>query len=540
MWRKGNIFPIWDKEHEYFQYRKQPHTAEEDRMWKEAGFNNQSYTGKMYGYPNRMPDYVYEIADQLNLSDCGYNFYRMDRADLMPPHKDHFNTYVENFDVKPKDVLRAVIFLEDSKEGHYFSIGNRDYTFWKAGDYFIWDQSEEHAAGNYGLDPRYTLQITGINRDRKYEDQYRQGLFWKNFDVEPNNLGFIGHQIEINYRFLKDLRDPFFVFTGVGDINFPFIPDDDFTIYLYEPLTFYVPGIKPNMGFYHEPTPDQYDILRALELDSIEKIQLNQNITVKCCDYKVAEHLGKRYPTLNLECDDIFVRSLSHHAHNCKAYVKRQKKFICPNWRYTQHRHLVMNFLANKDGNYSWHFNMKGNLDGDVWVDYTQLDEHIRNQVVEGEKLLRKNEYSLDKTDATIGYEREGNTAWPNGHYGITDRFVYNYRQCFVAVVNETRYSQLTGNFSEKLIDAIKCETPFVLVAPPKTLEYVRSLGFATFNKFWDESYDDEIDPMKRMNKILNVLNDINDHENIEELYYNMRGEIAHNLEHVKTLKEYK
>lgn len=542
MWRKGKIVPNWDTEYKFFEYKKQPHTDEEDRQWKDAGYFHQSYTGKMYAYPNKMPAYVYEIADLLDLSDCGYTFYRMDRVDLMPPHKDHFNTYCEKFDVSPKDVLRAVVFLEDSKEGHYFCIDDEEYTNWKAGEYFIWDQSEEHAAGNYGLDPRYTLQITGINRNLKYDSQYCQGLFWKNFNVEPDNLGFIGHQMELNYRFLKDLRDPFFVFTGVGDINFPFVPDDDFTIYLYEPLTFYVPGIKPNMGFYHEPTLDQYDSLRSLELDSIEKIQLNQNITVKCCDYKVAEHLGKRYPTLNLECDDIFVRSISDHAHNVTygeeiIPIERQKKFICPNWRYTQHRHLVMNFLANKDGNYSWHFNMRGNLDGDVWVDYTQLDEHIRSQVVEGEELLRNNEYSLDKTDATIGYEREGNTAWPNGHYGITNKFVYNYRQCFVAVVNETRYSQPTGNLSEKLLDAIKCECPFVLVAPPKTLEYAKKLGFATFSRFWDESYDDEIDPMKRMNKILNLLNDINENQNIEQLYRNMRDELQHNLQNLKRLK---
>jgi len=536
MWRKGKINPNWGKEHKFFEYKKQPHTDEEDRQWKDAGYFHQSYTGKMYAYPNEMPDYVYEIADQLNLSDCGYNFYRMDRADLMPPHKDHFNTYSERFDVSPKDVLRAVIFLEDSKEGHYFCIGGEEFTSWKKGDYFIWDATEDHEAGNYGLDPRYTLQITGMDRDLIYDDQYRQGLFWKNFDM-PNNLGFIGHKMEINYRFLKDITEPMFIFTGVGNIDFPFTPDEDFIIYLYEPLTYYVPGVKRNMGFYHEPTQDQYELLKSYELDCIEKIQGNNNVTVRCCDYKVAEHLSKAYPTLNLECEDIYVKSISPYKH-ITSDVERTKKFICPNWRYTQHRHLVMNFLANKDGNFSWHFNMKGNLDGDVWVDYDQLDEHIRNQVIEGEELLRVNEYSLDKTDATIGYKREGDTAWPNGHYGQTDRFTYKYRQCFVAVVNETRYSQLTGNLSEKLIDAIKCECPFVLVAPPKTLEYAKKLGFATFSRFWDESYDDEIDPMKRMNKILNLLNDINENQNIEQLYRNMRDELQHNLQNLKRLKK--
>jgi len=538
MWRKGNIRVSWDKEHETFQYKKQPHTDEEDRVWKEAGYNNQSYTGKMYGYPNVMPEYVYEIADELNLADCGYNFYRMDRNDLMPPHTDHFQTYINKFEVMPKDILRAVVFLEDSKPGHYFIIGNREYTFWKAGDYFVWDYREEHAAGNFGLDPRYTLQITGVNRDRKYDDQYRQGIFWKNFEGYKNNMGFIGHQTEVHYRFLKDKKDPFFIFTGVGDIDFPFIPDVDFTIYLYEPLTYYNPAVKPNMGFYHEPTMDEYDSLMATELDSIVKIQLGNKITVRCCDYDAAKHLGERYPTLDFICDDIYVKSRSHYPYDIDVITPRSKKFICPNWRYTQHRHMIMNFLADKSGNYSWYFNMESNLDGDTWVDYSQLDDHIREQVIRGEEILKTEEYCLDKdSSTTINFRRHGNTEWPPGHYGITDRYVQKYRECFVAVVNETRYSQLTGNISEKLLDAIKCDCPFVLVAPPKTLEYVKSLGFLTFSDYWDESYDDEVDPMKRMNMILNVLNDINEHHNLEKLWLDMRPILEYNKGVLVSLK---
>lgn len=529
MWRKGSLGDRWDLEHRDFNYVKQPHTPEEDKMWKEAGYEGQSYTGKMYAYPNEMPNYVYYIAAQLGLTMCGYNFYRMDGGDLMPPHKDHFESYMKFSGEKKEDILRYVLFLEDSKHGHYFKVGDQLIGHWEKGDWVAFDAEEWHEAGNLGDEPRYTLQITGVDRNKKYKTkgEYRQGLFWRNFESVDDNYGFIGYYLEESYRFLKDVRDPHFVFTGVGDIQFPFQPDTDFTIYLYEPLTFYIPGKEKNMGFYHEPCPEEYDSLMAIELDSILDVQDNNKITVKCCDYDVAKYFGKKYPTLNLECDDIFIKSLTGPGHVAKQDngdpIRRYKKFICPNWRYTKHRHMIMSYLADKVGNFSWYFNVDSELkDSGGWVDYSKLDSQLKEQVLSGEKKLRKVQFSLDKEDSVVNCSYDENTYWPNGHYGITKKYIQKYRECFIAVVNETRFSQETANISEKVIDAIHCETPFILVAPPKSLQYMRELGFKTFEDFWDESYDLEEDPMKRMNKILQLLDYLNEHDDLEGLYNSM------------------
>ena len=54
-----------------------------------------------------------------------------------------------------------------------------------------------------------------------------------------------------------------------------------------------------------------------------------------------------------------------------------------------------------------------------------------------------------------------------------------------------------------------KCFTagqPFVMVAKPYTLQYLRKLGFQTFDKWWDESYDLELDDDKRMTMIEDVI----------------------------------
>ena len=48
------------------------------------------------------------------------------------------------------------------------------------------------------------------------------------------------------------------------------------------------------------------------------------------------------------------------------------------------------------------------------------------------------------------------------------------YKNSFCEVVCETRFAQPTGNFSEKTIRPMHFHRPFVLVAPPHTLKYLK------------------------------------------------------------------
>ena len=80
--------------------------------------------------------------------------------------------------------------------------------------------------------------------------------------------------------------------------------------------------------------------------------------------------------------------------------------------------------------------------------------------------------------------------------------FYNSLLESFVGIVTETRFAQPTGNFSEKTIHTIHCKRPFVLVAPPFTLQYMHKLGYKTFDKWWSEDYDTTTDHFKRMEKI--------------------------------------
>ena len=79
------------------------------------------------------------------------------------------------------------------------------------------------------------------------------------------------------------------------------------------------------------------------------------------------------------------------------------------------------------------------------------------------------------------------------------------YQKCFVQLVTETVFDYPTPFVSEKTFKCIANKRPFVIIGSANSLKYLRSLGFKTFEGFWDESYDAEDDVNKRISKILSV-----------------------------------
>jgi|SRR6056300_445623 len=161
MWHKGYLPKIWGEGYKSFDYVRQPITGAESTTWRKQGYTHNTTTGKMYDSRNPMPDWTTGVANLINLKNPGFVFYRMDTLDIMPEHVDHFTTYCKVFNQDRKNVRRAIVFLEDWKPGHYFQIDNSAIVNYKAGEYVLWHPDVPHAASNIGIEPRYTLQITG-------------------------------------------------------------------------------------------------------------------------------------------------------------------------------------------------------------------------------------------------------------------------------------------------------------------------------------------------------------------------------------------
>jgi hypothetical protein len=103
-----------------------------------------------------------------------------------------------------------------------------------------------------------------------------------------------------------------------------------------------------------------------------------------------------------------------------------------------------------------------------------------------------------------------------------------------IYVPTETVYFGRRLHITEKTFRAIALEMPFVLVEPAGSLEYMRSYGFRTFGDVIDESYDEETDDIKRIERVTDLLKSINDmsvHER-QQLHRAMLPAVEHNYQH--------
>ena len=78
-----------------------------------------------------------------------------------------------------------------------------------------------------------------------------------------------------------------------------------------------------------------------------------------------------------------------------------------------------------------------------------------------------------------------------------------------IYVPTETVYFGRRTHITEKTFKAIALEMPFALVAPAGSLEYLREYGFKTFADVFDESYDQETDDIRRIERVSQLLKDL-------------------------------
>jgi hypothetical protein len=369
--------------------------------------------------------------------------------------------------------------------------------------------------------------------------------------------------------FMKQVRNssglaphvPVFVYMGNGELtglkNISHSIDDisimnnlGLHFFLYEPICSRKEQYHHNRGFYSEfPFETNVQEMRADELESIkEYITRNglKKVIVNTCDYKAAHYHPHYTKMMKLVTNDLFLKNYS--LFESFPNNKFTKKFICVNWRYTKHRHLITAFLSTVSSNYSWYFNCNNQaFSHDLFFplhQWKKTNKELYDQLNSGLEILNYHSPVCLDIKAKASVEITDNTA---SHYPVTDDYtIYEtpainnprlnplenfYNDSFCDVINETRFAQHCGNYSEKLYQAIRYKRPFILVAPPHTIEYAKRMGFKTFSDFWDESYDQETNHEKRIIKILNLINYINSKSinELREIYNQMQEVLDHN-----------
>ena len=317
-------------------------------------------------------------------------------------------------------------------------------------------------------------------------------------------------------------------------------------IYLEEPLASY----HIQQGYYKKQFHGEFignenpSDLRAKELDSIlSLINTNglSNVNVYTCDYNVEKNYPYYTTKMNLITEDRFVKKL-FKPYIINGYTKDifKKKFINLNWRYTVHRHVVASYLYNKDSYISWpHKKSVKFLKDSAWFDDWKAIDN--STVLDQSQTLFDNSPIIidipikqtDPDDEKSHYPQNPVTPTGRGSVRHENSILREmYKHVFMAIVNESRFAQPTGNFSEKTLQPILYKKPFIVVAPPYTLKYLKEeYGFKTFDKYWDESYDTEEIHTERLNKIFKIIDEIQNTSMAElsKIYKDMQGIINHN-----------
>ena len=68
-------------------------------------------------------------------------------------------------------------------------------------------------------------------------------------------------------------------------------------------------------------------------------------------------------------------------------------------------------------------------------------------------------------------------------------------------VVSETVFYHNKLHLTEKIFKPIVSKQPFMLLAAPGNLKYLKSYGFKTFDHLWSEDYDNEVHDEQRYEK---------------------------------------
>lgn len=106
------------------------------------------------------------------------------------------------------------------------------------------------------------------------------------------------------------------------------------------------------------------------------------------------------------------------------------------------------------------------------------------------------------------------------------------YRTGSIALVTETLFYCNMPYFSEKVLQAMYAGVPFILASTPHSLALLRKAGFRTFGKWWDESYDRELNHTKRLDAILRLVDQLLSLDDLDELIRDMRPVIEYNAQH--------
>lgn len=232
-----------------------------------------------------------------------------------------------------------------------------------------------------------------------------------------------------------------------------------------------------------------YMVAAADVIREYENFVINYNIPKnKQIDIVYTHHVYKRFNHDN---------SLNFFKYD--QTFKKEKKFLSLNRRWHDHRLLLVCLLA-KENLLQHGYTSLGVMPNEVELAQNQLDKIFQdknnfNLIKEGfDKIKNKLPLQIDLVD--LGINQFQTTSLPIDFY---------QKSCFSLVSSTFGFSkkEKSVGFTEKEIKPILARHPFIIHNLPRVLTHLKNMGFLTFEKWFDESYDKEENDWNRLNKIV-------------------------------------
>ena len=204
----------------------------------------------------------------------------------------------------------------------------------------------------------------------------------------------------------------------------------------------------------------------------------------------------------------------------------RLKKFICLNRipRETRYFFMYEMYRRNLLDDFNASLDKVSSVDKIVSYNNNVFLNSIEDKD-DFNKMLSTLPWIVDTTEFNVNHWDTNTTKFPH------DNLIF--------IVTETLFSgDMTNLFlTEKTFKPISLKMPFIVIGQPGTLARLKELGYETFSEFWDESYDQELNPILRMKMICNLVEELAKMElkELRSLILNTRGIVERNSELLKS-----
>jgi len=175
-----------------------------------------------------------------------------------------------------------------------------------------------------------------------------------------------------------------------------------------------------------------------------------------------------------------------------KHSINKKYKFHIPIRRFAKHRVELLEKLFLYDETF-----IKNNLVS-YNVDFKNNRYLIKNRNKKFIEYITNTKTQIIDTEIT------------NHLSGYNNEDKKTYETSCITIVTETMFADEYNYLSEKIWKPIAHQHPFIFMGRPYSLKHLHFLGFKTFDKWWDESYDNEENDSIRFEKIFNEIKKLN------------------------------